>query len=340
MARTTIKDIARECGVSLSTVSLVLNNNPRISASTREKVLKAVQRNEYQPNAFARSLASRSSRVLSVVVPDLNHVFADVYFGEIMSGIYEEASSRGYKILFDVANRRFISTGEYLNVLKSRRVDGLLYIGSSIYDTFLFELEEESQPVVIVNHHFPGRKLPFIEASYGSSARLAADHLLDLGHRSIGLLMGTNTHTAAEFREAFIASCTARGLDESALPWADGWFTEQGGYEGARWLLERNPGVTAIMAGNDKMAIGAMRYLKEIKRRVPDDISVVGMDDIPAAAFTNPGLTSIRHNLFEIGTQSVEAILDMIETPDIRIQRCLPVELVVRESTGPAPGAH
>jgi DNA-binding LacI/PurR family transcriptional regulator len=109
MARTTIKDIARECGVSLSTVSLVLNNNPRISSSTREKVLKAVDKHQYQPNAFARSLASQSSRVLSVVVPNLNHVFADVYFGEIVSGIYEEATDQGYKILFDVANQRFVS---------------------------------------------------------------------------------------------------------------------------------------------------------------------------------------------------------------------------------------
>ncbi len=337
MARTTIKDIARECGVSLSTVSLVLNNNPRISASTREKVLKAVERHQYQPNAFARSLASQSSRVLSVVVPDLNHVFADVYFGEIMSGIYEQASSQGYKILFDVANQRFISGGEHINLLKSRRVDGMLYLGSSIYDTFLFDLEAENYPVILVNHYFPGRRLPFISADYAASARLAAEHLLELGHRRIGILCGTNTNTALDFRSQFMECCRARGVAEADLPWSDGWFTEQGGYESTQWLVERFPQLTAIMAGNDKMAIGALRFLRERKLRVPEDISIIGMDDIPAAEFTVPGLTSIRHNLYDIGAHAVECLIGMFREKIERVQQLLPVQLVVRESTGPAP---
>ncbi|MCO6400473.1 MAG: LacI family DNA-binding transcriptional regulator, partial [Verrucomicrobia bacterium] len=155
MARTTIKDIAEECGVSLSTVSLVLNNNPRISASTREKVLKAVERHQYQPNVFARSLASRSSHVLSVVMPDLNHVFSDTYFGEIVSGIYDRASEIGYKVLLDVANQRFVSTGEHVALLTSKRVDAALFIGSSIYDEYLTRLETEQLPVVLVNHFMP-----------------------------------------------------------------------------------------------------------------------------------------------------------------------------------------
>ncbi len=335
MARTTIKDIAREGGVSLSTVSLVLNHNPRISASTREKVLKAVDRHQYQPNAFARSLASQSSQVISVVMPDLNHVFADVYFGEIISGIYDCASSQGYKVLIDVANQRFISGGEHVNLLKSRRVDGLLYVGSSIYDTFLYDLEAESYPVILVNHYFPGHNLPFISADYVASARLASDHLMDLGHRRIGLLCGTNTNTAMDFRTHFLDFCGARGADPADLPWADGWFTEQGGYEGTQWLMERNPGLTAIMAGNDKMAIGALRYMKERKLRVPEDISVIGMDDVPAAEFTIPGLTTIRHNLFDIGAQAVNHLIGMFREEVERVQKYTPVQLIIRESTGP-----
>src|SRR5204863_378253 len=161
--------------VSLSTVSLVLNNNPRISASTREKVLAAVEKHQYQPNAFARSLASRSSRALSVVVPHLNHVFADVYFGEIVSGIYE--------------------------------------------------------------------------------------HATDLG------------------------------------------------YEAAQWLMERFPKVTAVMAGNDKMAIGAIRYILSKGLRIPQDVSVMGVDDIPGAQFTTPQLTTVRHDLYRIGRLAVDGLL-------------------------------
>ena len=337
MARTTIKDIARECGVSLSTVSLVLNNNPRISPATRDKVLQAVERHQYQPNAFARSLASQSSRVLSVVVPDLNHVFADTYFGEIVSGVYDRASELGYKVILDVANQRFVSSGEYLNILKSKRVDAALFIGSSIHDTYLHQIEQERLPLVLVNHYMPGRQLSFIAADYVETARVAAAHLLELGHRNIGFLSGTNTFTATDLREQFIAACRAGGIPEAGVPWADGWFTEQGGYEAAHWLLERHPGLTALMGGNDKMAIGALRCLKERKLRVPEDISVIGVDDLPSAAFTIPGLTTVRHDLFTIGSMSVDAAIALFNEESTLIQKTLPVQMVVRESTGPAP---
>lgn len=337
MSRTTIKDIAKECGVSLSTVSLVLNNNPRISPATREKVLQAVERHQYQPNAFARSLASQSSHVLSVVVPDLSHVFADTYFGEIVSGVYERASELNYKVLLDVANQRFVSSGEYQNLLKSKRVDAVLVIGSSIHDRYLDQLGREGHPFVLVNHYFPGRPMSYIAADYVDTGRQAAAHLIRLGHRYIGFLSGTNTYTASDLRESFIKSCIAGGLSEDRVPWADGWFTEQGGYEATHWLLDRHPNLTAIMGGNDKMAIGALRCLNERKLRVPEDVSVMGVDDVPAAAFTTPALTTIRHDLFTIGSLSVNAALELFKEARGPIQKILPVNLVVRESTGPAP---
>ncbi|HMP90912.1 MAG TPA: LacI family DNA-binding transcriptional regulator [Kiritimatiellia bacterium] len=334
--RTTIKDIARECGVSLSTVSLVLNNNPRISQATREKVLESIERHQYQPNAFASSLASRSSHVLSVVVPHLNHVFADVYFGEIVSGIYEHATELGYKVLLDVANHRFVSSREFIRVMKSRRADGVLFIGSSMYDDYLMELEHSGYPFVLINHYFPNRGINYVMADYNQSASLAADHLLGLGHKNIGILAGTTTHTAIAFREQFIRACKINGLSPDHINWADGWFTEQGGYEGAEWLLSKNPSITAIMAGNDKMAIGAMRALAKRGLKVPDDISVIGMDDIPPAQFTNPGLTTIRHDLYRLGALGVEGALSIFKKQTSSFQEILPVSLVERESTGPA----
>lgn len=322
----------------MSTVSLVLNNNPRISPATREKVLQAVAKHKYQPNAFARSLASQSSRMFSVVVPDLNHVFADTYFGEIVSGIYDRASELQYKVLLDVANQRFISSGEHFNLLKSRRADAMLFIGSSVHDTYLLQLAREQYPFVLVNHYFPGEPVSFIVADYRDTAKQAASHLLGLGHRHIGFLSGTNTHTGLDLRETFIRFCIENGVDEQNIHWADGWFSEQGGYEATRWLLERHPNITAIMGGNDKMAIGALRYLRERKLRVPEDISVMGVDDMPAAAFTNPGLTTVRHDLFTIGRMSVDAALDLFnKTAVAPIQKIVPVRLIVRESTGPAP---
>lgn len=336
MARPTIKDIARACDVSLSTVSLVLNNNPRISQETRDKVLAAVEQFGYQPNAFARSLASKSSQALSVVVPHLNHVFADIYFGEIVSGIYEAAVDIGFKVLLDVANPKFVNSREYMKLLKSRRVDGMLYVGSSVYDEFLLELENGPYPLMLVNHYFPGRKLNYIAADYAATGRIAAEHLLGLGHRAIGVIAGTNTHTALDFQRNFIEACAAAGVRREDILWADGWFTEQGGYEGAQWLLQHNPGLTAIMAGNDKMAIGAIRRLRETGRNVPGDVSVMGVDDVPPAAFCSPGLTTVRHELYQIGRLAVDGILGVVRKKSPVCQTVLPAKLVVRESTGPA----
>ena len=335
--RTTIKDIAKECGVSLSTVSLVLNNNPRISQATRDKVLESIERHQYQPNAFASSLASRSSHVISVVVPHLNHVFSDVYFGEIVSGIYEHATDLGYKVLLDIANHRFISTREFVKLMKSRRADGVLFIGSSMYDDYLMELEHSGYPAVLINHFFPNRGINYIMADYVQSAVIAADHLLSLGHRNIGILAGTTTHTATVFRDQFIKSCAANGLPADNLIWADGWFTEQGGYEGAEWLLKEKPGITAIMAGNDKMAIGAMRYLTRKGVKIPEDMSVLGMDDIPPAQFSTPSLSTIHHDLYRLGTMAVDGALSIFKKQSSTYQEIIPVSLVQRESTGPAP---
>jgi len=336
--RTTIKDIARECGVSLSTVSLVLNNNPRISQATRDKVLASIEKHQYQPNAFASSLASRSSHVLSVVVPHLNHVFADVYFGEIVSGIYEHATELGYKVLLDVANHQFVSTREYIKLMKSRRVDGVLFIGSSKYDEYLFELEHSGYPFLLINHFFPGREINYVMADYVQSAVLASNHLTELGHKKIGILSGTTTHTAEVFKDQFIKSCASNGISEDQLVWADGWFTEQGGYEGVEWMMEKNPDITAVMSGNDKMAIGALRYFSQKGIKVPEDMSIIGMDDIPASQFTNPGLTTIRHDLYQLGAKAVDGALSIFKKENSTYQETNEVSLVERESTGPAKG--
>jgi DNA-binding LacI/PurR family transcriptional regulator len=335
-SRTTIKDIARECGVSLSTVSLVLNNNPRISPTTREKVLAAVARHQYQPNVFARSLASRSSRALSVVVPHLNHVFSDVYFGEVVSGIYERASELGYKVLLDVADLRFVRSREYLSLLKSRRVDGLLFIGSSVHDTYLLEMEKADYPFLLVNHHFPGVQLNTVQVDYVAAARLAAEHLLRLGHRRIGLLLGTNTHTGQDFHRAFVAICRDGGVREADLPWADGSFTESGGHLAAQWLLERRGDLTALMCANDKMALGALRHLLKRGQRVPADVSIMGVDDLPTAQFTVPGLSTIRLDLYQLGARSVDNALALFRKEQVSCREILPISVVVRESTGPA----
>ncbi|MBP7828902.1 MAG: LacI family DNA-binding transcriptional regulator [Kiritimatiellae bacterium] len=340
MPRTTIKDIAKECGVSLSTVSLVLNNNPRISAKTRETVLASVEKHGYQPNASARNLASRTSRTICVAVPALSHVFADVYFGEIVSGIYDRASEAGYKVILDLANPKFVESKEYLKVLKSRRADGMLFISSSVHDTYLADFEGGALPFLLVNHFFPGRDLNFIAADYEDTARQAADHLINLGHTRLGLISGTNTHTGLTFRDAFLRHCKSRGLKEENAVWLDSMrgkeWSQEGGFDAANELLTQHPHTTAIMCGNDRLAIGVMRHLRTRRLRIPEDLSVAGVDDIPESTYTNPGLTTVRHNLYQMGKVACERLLALFRGELAECREILPVQLIARESTGPA----
>ncbi|HNR94520.1 MAG TPA: LacI family DNA-binding transcriptional regulator [Kiritimatiellia bacterium] len=335
MKRPTISDIAAECGVSLSTVSLVLNNNPRISEATREKVWKAVEKFSYYPNVQARGLAMCASQVLSVVVPNLRHVFSDIYFGEIISGIYDAATQANCKVILDIANEKFVERHEHMSLLKSRRVDGMLFIASSVEHEYLFDFEKTSYPFMLVNHYFPGHSLNYIVFDYNQSGRISAEHLLGLGHRSIGIITGLNTYTGRSLSESFRTTCIGAGLSEKDLPLTDCGpeWSEGAGEEAARRLVEANPSITALMCGNDRMAIGALRYLHTRGIRVPEQMSVIGMDDIPRATYTTPGLTTIHHSLYEIGRLACERLLSLFRGEIKTCSEVLPVNLVVREST-------
>lgn len=337
--RKTIKDIAKESGFSLSTVSLVLNNHPRISQATRDKVMSVVKKYNFCPNSAARGLASKSSRTISLVVPNLTRVFSDIYLGEIISGIYERAASQGFKVLLDIATAQFIKSQEYLKLLASRRADGMLFIASDIHADYLSAFEDSPYKFVLVNHLFPGKKLNYVSVDYAASARLAAEHLLGLGHRRIGLIAGTNTHTGLQFRDEFLRVCQTWPAGAAEVAWVDGGeeWSQRGGYAATAKLAAKMPDLSAIMAANDRMAIGAMRWLADNRREVPEDVSVMGVDDIQLAAYVNPGLSTIRHDLYQVGIESCNRILQLIRGEIAECSDLLPTSLVVRGSTARAP---
>lgn len=330
----TIKDIAAECEVSLSTVSLVLNNNPRISEKTRTKVLAAVKKRGYLPNNQARGLASKSSHVLSVVVPNLNSVFSDVYFGHIINGIYETVASSQYKMMLEVASLKYIRSYEYLSTLRGRRADGMLFIGSSLFDKYLLDFEEESYPFILLNHYFPDSSLNYVCANYRRAGALVAQHLASLNHQQIGIISGTHIQTVSDFDKGFINKAAENGVKPNQIHWADGRFSENEGFMAAHELLNRFPKITAFACANDKMALGAMRCVLERGLNVPNDVSVIGMDNIPSGQHTTPKLTTVSVPLQEIGKQAAEAVLDLFQKKISSIQSLLPVELLERESTG------
>ncbi len=335
--RTTIADIARESGFSQSTVSLVINNNPRISDDTRAKVLAAIEKFGYKPNIQARGLALRSSRIVSVVLPDIPNVFSDPYFGALLGGIYAGISDIGFKLLIELANMKFIRTQEYLNILDISQADGMLFLGSTNYDQYLSVFQDKpGYPFVLVNNHFPKwPDISHVSVDYSHSAKLAADHLLGLGHRKIGIITGTNVQTAVDFLETFETTLKDAGILAEDMPWADGRFSEKVGFEAARVVLTLNPAVTAIMCGNDTMAVGAARYLKSRGLRVPEDISVMGVEDLPLARMMTPKLTTVTHNLHQLGQLASRQVMALARDEIDTCSDMLRGELVIRESTAP-----
>jgi LacI family transcriptional regulator len=334
--RYTIKDIAEQSGVSLSTVSLVLNDNPRISQSTRTRVLSTIERLGYQPNRMARALAWRHTRTLAVLVPQIRHAFADVYFGEIVSGIYDRACRLGYKILLEVARNEFVDGKEYRQLYDQKFVDGIMFIGANSRHRFVSELTDGSRPFLLVNNYSKEFDLNYVVSNSRYGGWQAAKHLVRLGHRRIGFIAGgvAEIQTSQDILESF-----REVLDESGIGYdpnlvMDGWLTEEGGMNAAEEMLRRNPDVTAILALNDKMALGAMKKLNELGLRIPQDIAVVGFDDIPQASFAIPGLTTVHQPLYEIGKLACERMVELIHGKTSRVQEVIPIYLTIRESCG------
>lgn len=334
---TSIRDVARASGVSPTTVSLVLNgSDQRISSATRKRVLATIKKMEYRPNRLAQGLQNRKSNIMAVLVPQLEHTFADPYFGELISGVYDQASSTGYKLLLEVASDKFISQQQYLELYDRCFVDGMIFMGSHSLHTFVRDFKESRRPFILADNLM--FNLNHVVCDYVAAGELAANHLVQLGHRRIAMIRGpVEVETAKLLRRGFIDALANHKIQLSPKYIEDGQFTEEAGAAAAEALIRRAPDITAIFAGNDKMAIGAMQRLLKLGRNVPGNISVVGCDDVHQSAYVTPALTTIRTPRYELGRECCKCLMDIINEPDSLCQQVMPVELIVRQSTAAPP---
>ena len=331
---TTIKDIANIVGVSTATVSLVLSKNSRISDETSRKVFEAVNNNSYRPSAAARSLVLNKTGNISLIVPQLSRVFLQPFFALSINGVYDACIEKGYRVQIDVAGEEFVRTRKYLRLFQERVVDGMLYIGSTFSDTYLNELPDEGYPFIFSGSYLKESKLSFVTGDNVSGGRMAVKHLLSVGRKKIA-------HIAGDFK---VASAFDRfkgykeALEEGGIKFNPALavscdFTEEGAFIAAQKVLAHNP--DAVFAGNDIMAAGVMKALKTSGRKVPEDVSVCGMDDIPPAALMEPALTTVRYRIYEMAHLAAKKLVDMIEGKITKkVGEVLPVELVIRESCG------
>jgi len=331
----TIRDIARLSGFSRSTVSLVLNDSPRISETTRKKVMEVMQKVGYQPNVLARRLAERKSMMIGVIIPQTFHALSDLYFSEAISGISDVLMNSGYKLMLQMAIPEFKVQKKYVNLFTEKYIDGLLIIGSLMDEEMVKVLHELEYPIFLVNSTFEG--VSSVIADNQSGASQAVDHLVRLGHKSIGIIKGLeNVTTGADRSIGF-----AKAIHRHHLPLREEWvaygtFSEESGYVCMQQILGQRHHPTAMFIANDMMAIGAIRAIRQHGLKVPEDMAVVGGDDIKLAAYIDPPLTTIRQDMYEIGALAASELVSMIqkETYGTPVQKIVPTQLNVRKSCG------
>lgn len=335
----TITDIAKKCGVSVATVSLVLSDHPRISKQTKQKVLRVIKQLKYYPNIAARMLSTNKTNTICIVVPQISHIFLDPFFSEVLNGIYDVAVKNDFRLLLEVATYEFCFYKRYLRLFKERMIDGMLYIGSTLNDKYLIDLEKEKLPVVLAGSYFPEGKGPQLSYVIGDNKKggyLATKHLIKLGHKRIALITGNFRIISAYDRYlGYKQALQEAGIkfDRDLVVKAD--FDEQTGYRAMKKLLMLKNKPTAVFAGNDMMAVGAIKAITDSGLKVPDDIAVVGMDNVKFLLSTGTRLTTVDYNMYKIGVVSCEKLIQMLKKQTVEYTgTVLPVKLIIRDTCG------
>lgn len=335
-AAPTIHDVARRAHVSAMTVSRALNNRPGVSEETRLRVHAVARSLGYVANVQAKRLEGGQTCILGMLVPDIG----TEYVGEIVRGVGDALERSGYDLLLYTTHRDPERERVRLAGMAGGMADGLLTVLPKTIDTHLSLLEGLALPVVIIDHRGANTTLPTIGTDNLSGARAAALHLAGLGHRRIGFITGDLATGAAQERlRGYREGLRATGLpvDEALVEQGD--FYQARGFEAALRLLQRPDPPTAPFASNDVSAFGAAAAVRELRLRVPHDVSVVGFDDIPSARQTYPPLTTVRQPLCEMGAAATRLLLSLIKGTEAAVPRIsLPTELVVRGSSAPVRG--
>lgn len=340
----TIYDVAKKAGVSTATVSKALSNTPYVSQATRARIMAAVEELQYVPSLAARGLSKARTFILALIIPyTSDYLYSDPHLLELMRGIEQESQAHRYSVLLSTGG------GDMTTALQAGRghtlsnsyVDGVILVAASILGASLAELNLQGRPCVSVGYHAPPGLGVTVHADDQQGAAAATQHLLAWGHRRIGVISAIQPITALTQRfEGFGQALAAAGVGVEPALLARGDFSPESGYAAAGQLMAQTPRPTAIFAFNDRMAMGAIRKLRDLGLAVPGDVAVVGFDDIPEAALFDPALTTVRQPALQMGATATRLLLGLIEDgAQQRSEVVLPAELVVRASCGAALAA-
>lgn len=329
-SKVTIIDVAAEANVSYGTVSRVINNSVHVKKETRDRVLKTMLRLGYVANRQARSLAGGSTNSIGVLVPDLG----TGYIGEIIRGIDSELGLKDLDLILYTTHRTASKEASYVANLATGMVDGLLLVLPRSPADFIGTLTQHNFPFVLIDHQGIGPDCPSVGAANWQGGFTATEYLIKLGHQRIGFITGwMDLGCALERLDGYRSALRTNHIPEGPELIYEGTFFQPDGFTGASTLLDIPDPPTAIFASNDVMAMGVMDAVRNKGLRVPDDVSVIGFDDIPQASLIRPALTTIRQPLEKMGRVATQMLLELLNQPQKKAGRIeLPTELILRDS--------
>ncbi len=335
MPELTLEDIARQAGVSRSTVSRVVNEYPNVRATVRQRVLEVIRTTGYHPNAAARTLASQRSSMLGLVLPrSVSSFFSDPYFPRLTQGIAQACNQYDYSLALFLIGSKEDEEKIFPRISRKGMLDGILLQSGQTGDQLIDRLVNSNIPLVIAGRPFETKDVSYIDVDNVDAAYNAVSHLIRLGRKRVGTLAGpSNSTVGVDRREGYERAIQARGLDIDKALIVETDFTEAGGYRAMQAMLPARP--DAVFAASDMIAIGGMRAVREAGLQVPEDVAFVGFDDLPMTTMLESQLTTVRQPVYQFGIRAVELLIDLIDNGILPPRRVLlETELVIRETCG------
>lgn len=338
----TLKDLARKAGVSTTTASLILNNvqNLKFKTDTIQKVLNIAEELRYEPNRIAKGLAGGGTKIIGYLVSGLiSPLFSTTYFEEVLRGVGYYLGKNGFNLLIFYINKDETTENLHRRTIDLGLLDGIIIEGNLIKDDFVLKLEDNNFPYVLLARKIFNKEINCVLFDYFKASYNATSHLINLGHKCIGFISGPDDSTMTNILDrklGYISSFNDKkiSINPNIIKY-NSKLTKEAGYSSMQEILRNDVKPTAILAINDMLAIGAMEAIEDNNLKIPDDIAVIGFDDMPEALMVKPKLTSIRFPWFRMGELGSKMLLQLLKDKDSRKKRkckVLPTKLILRES--------